>query len=250
MSTELRTKEENEFIEETSVFIDNTNRESMEMIKKAILLAINRLQQYQPVGEDEDEDEDKDAYYLKEKDVLAAIELSYDIQVAEYEALQKIAIAGITGIPIEDNKQTINGLHKITDEELARATAMFLPASPNTSPTTSPIATPTATPNANNILSEPADPNNSLIIVPHNPNGTITIPGTLPRATAMFLPASPTASPTGTPTGTPKANNNLELADPKNSLITVPHNPNGTITLPRGGMYRPKKSKKSRKHPK
>jgi len=179
MSTELRTKEENKFIEETSVFIDNTNRESMEMIKKAILLAINRLQQYKP------EDKDKDAYYLKEKDVLAAIELSYNIQVAEYEALREEAIAGITGIPIEDNKQTINGLHKITDEELARATAMFLPA-----------------------------------------------------------------SPTGTPTGTPKANNNLELADPNNSLIIVPHNPNGTITLPRGGMYRPKKYKKSRKHPK
>ena len=174
------TEEDKIKIKETSVFIDNTNRESMEMIKKAILLAINRLQQYQPV------DEDKDAYYLKEEDVLEAIELSYKIQVAQYEALQKIAIAGITGIPIEDNKQTINGLHKITDEELARATAMFLPASPT--------GTPTGTPNANNILLEPADPHNSL--------------------------------------------------------ITVPHNPNGTITLPRGGMYRPKKHKKSRKHPK
>ncbi len=97
------------------------------MIKKAILLAINRLQQYKPEGEG------GGAYYLKEKDVLAAIELSYNIQVAKYEELRKKAIAGITGIPIEDNKQTINGLHKITDEELARATAMFLPASNSSS---------------------------------------------------------------------------------------------------------------------
>ena len=124
-------EEDKTFIKETSVFIENTNRESMEMIKEAILLAINRLQQYQQ------SEGSSGPYYLKEKDVLEAIEKGYDAQVAEYEALRKVTIAGITGDKSKDDGKKIEQLHKITDEELARATAQFLPASTSTSSSSS-----------------------------------------------------------------------------------------------------------------
>ena len=215
------TEEDKIKIKETSVFIDSTNRESMEMIKKAILLAINRLQQYKP------EDEDKDAYYLKEKDVLAAIELSYDIQVAEYEALREEAIAGITGIPIEDNKQTINGLHKITDEELARATAMFLPASNSSSNNT----------NNGHVLKGAL-----LTSLPasSNSNGHV-LKG------ALLTPASSNSNGTGSISSNNTNNGHVTLLSTK-KLLNRNYVPEGKYSqkVPEGKYSQ--KSKKSRKH--
>jgi hypothetical protein len=120
-------EEDKTFIKETSAFIENTNRESMKMIKEGILLAINRLQQYQQ------SEGSSGPYYLKEKDVLDAIELSYNTQVAEYEALRKDTIAGITGDKSEDDGKKIEQLQEITEDVWAKATAEFLPASNNNS---------------------------------------------------------------------------------------------------------------------
>ena len=63
MSTELSTElsEENkEFIKDTSVFIENTNLESMKMIKEGILVAINELTLYK--------EDSKNTLYLEHKD--------------------------------------------------------------------------------------------------------------------------------------------------------------------------------------
>ena len=121
MSTKL-SEENKEFIKDTSVFIENTNRESMEMIKEGILRAINGLPQYKS-------ENSSGPYYLKEEDVLAAIERGYTEQVKAYEDLRKDTIAGITGDNSKDDEEKITKLHTITKDVWARARSTPLPPS-------------------------------------------------------------------------------------------------------------------------
>ena len=119
MSTELSTElsEENkEFIKDTSVFIENTNLESMKMIKEGILVAINELTLYK--------EDSKNTLYLEHKDVMKAIEEGFDNQVAVYKNLQK----GTFASGDSDNFKKLRTMSEEIWEATAKARATPLPS--------------------------------------------------------------------------------------------------------------------------
>ena len=107
------TPEEKELAKDTVIFIENTNLESMKMIKEGILVAINELTLYKdPTG----------TLCLKNEDVMNAIEKGYRNQVAVYDELRKGTLAS-------EDKENLEQLHTITEDIWAKARATPLPAS-------------------------------------------------------------------------------------------------------------------------
>jgi sulfur transfer complex TusBCD TusB component (DsrH family) len=146
--TKSNSKDEEDSIKNIPVFIENTNRESMMMIKNGILNAIEELKNNNKLYKDP-----TGKFYFLQVDIDTAIEKGYTIQVATYEELRKDTIAGITesnpkeskakiaeidtimknakaATPLPSNAPlNIVELHKITEDIWARARATPLPVS-------------------------------------------------------------------------------------------------------------------------
>jgi hypothetical protein len=111
-TTPEATLEEKKLAKDTVIFIENTNLESMKMIKEGILIAINELTLYKdPSG----------ILCLKEEDVLNAIKEGYRKQVAVYDELRKGTLAS-------GDKENLEQLHTITEDIWAKARATPLPS--------------------------------------------------------------------------------------------------------------------------
>ena len=107
------TLKENKIVKDTVIFIENTNLESMKMIKEGILIAINKLKLYEdPTG----------ILYLEEEAVMKAIDKGFTDQVATYEELRKGTLAS-------GDKENLKQVHEMTKDIWANARATPLPAS-------------------------------------------------------------------------------------------------------------------------
>ena len=116
-------KEGDEYsIKNIPVFIENTNRESMMMIKNGILNAIEALKDNNKLYKDS---KDPSKLYFLQTDINIAIEEGYTIQVAAYEELRKDTIAGTT-------KSNTKEIDRIVDK--ARTTPLPSNASLNKAP--------------------------------------------------------------------------------------------------------------------
>jgi hypothetical protein len=129
------------------VFIENTNRESMMMIKNGILNAIEALKDNDKLYKDST---DPSKLYFLKTDINIAIEEGYTIQVAAYEELRKYTIAGTTksntkeidrivdkarttplpsNAPLNNAPLNIETLHNMTEDIWKRARETPLPVS-------------------------------------------------------------------------------------------------------------------------
>jgi len=107
------TLEEKEIAKDTVIFIENTNLESMKMIKEGILIAINELTLYKdPTG----------ILCLTYNEVMNAIEEGYKKQVAAYDELRKGTLAS-------GDRDNLEQVYTITEDIWAKARATPLPAS-------------------------------------------------------------------------------------------------------------------------
>jgi len=211
------------------VFVENTNRESMMMIKNGILNAIEALKDNDKLYKDST---DPSKLYFLQTDINIAIEEGYTIQVAAYEELRKYTIAGTT-------KSNTKEIDRIVDK--AKTTPLPSNASLNNAPLN--IATlhtmvDDGVGKVGKIVDEEmGDVMAELDIDSHKygslslaPNGRIWKYSANMKDRTLF--------------GTIDKSGNT----PWNGK-TVKRNSNGEIVTI-GGKYRPKKNKKSRKHPK
>ena len=112
MSTGLSTEEEKmaaDMAAGMAPLIKNTNLESMKMIKEGILIAINELTRHKNLTD----------IFLKEKDVINAIDNGFKNQVDVYKGAEEGTLVG--------DEKSLEQVHKITEDIWAKAKTTPLP---------------------------------------------------------------------------------------------------------------------------